>query len=215
MAELNKREMRDRLGNVEQIRDILLGSELRGYEQRFQRLETDLSSLQKEVRDRLDLIQDTLSSEMKAMADALEKKLKYLSLTTHDETTKLWQKIDQTNQKTYNTIEAINKNFAAKTSTLKDDITQTREQLQSETQVLKARIFEELEKGFSNLVENKVSRADLAEILFELCIKVKGTEFVPDLQEAMENRLQAEFLLPENEDDSEERPETASPSGVA
>lgn len=207
MAELNKKDMRDRLGNVEQIREILFGSQLRGYEQKFDKMEADFVSLQREVRDRLEQMQSSLTSEMKALADSLEKKLKYLSLTTHEETTKLWQKIEQTSQKNSSTLEALNKNFNTKTSTLKEELTQTREHFQADSQTLKTKIFAELEKCFSNLKDTKVSRTDLAEVLFELCIKVKGTEFVPDLKEAMESRLQAEFLLPDEDAEEKDSPQ--------
>jgi len=208
MAELNKREMRERLGNVEQIREILFGSQLRTYDQRLDKMEADFAALKQEIHDRLDKIKESLSAEVKAIADSLEKKLKYLSLTTHDETTKLWQKIDQTTQKNYNTIEALNKSFNARANTMKEELGQTRDQVQAEIQLLKTKIFEELEKSFASLRETKVSRSDLAEVLFDLCIKVKGTEFVPDLREAMESRLQADFLLP----DQSASEESASPS---
>ncbi len=197
MAELNKREMRERLGNVEQIREILFGSQLRGYDERLDKMEADFAALKQEIHDRLDKIKGSLSAEVQAIADSLEKKLKYLSLTTHDETTKLWQKIDQNTQKHYNTIEALNKSFNGRANTMRDELAQTREQVQAEVQLLKVKIFEELEKSFASLRETKVSRADLAEVLFDLCIKVKGAEFVPDLREAMESRLQADFLLPD------------------
>lgn len=207
MAELNKQDMRDRLGNVEQIREILFGTQLRDYEQRIEKLEADSAAMNQELRDRLDQMQSTLSGELKAIADSLEKKLKYLSLTTHDETTKLWQKLEQTSQKNYNILETLNKTFTSKTANLREELTQTQEQFQTESQTLKVKIFEELEKCFSTLRDAKVSRVDLAEVLFELCLKVKGTEFVPDLKEAMENHLQTDFLLPE-----EERPSTKQTS---
>ncbi len=210
MAELNKREMRERLGNVEQIREILFGSHLRGYDQRLDKMEADFATLKQEIHDRLDKIKDSLSAEVQTISDSLEKKLKYLSLTTHDETTKLWQKIDQTTQKNYNTIEALNKSFNGRVTTMKDDLSQTREQFQAETQLLKVKIFEELEKSFASLRENKVSRADLAEVLFDLCIKVKGAEFVPDLREAMETRLQADFLLPDRSSEESDPASQAS-----
>lgn len=212
MAELNKQDMRDRLGNVEQIREILFGTQLRDYEQRIEKLEADSAAMNQELRDRLDQMQSTLSGELKAITDSLEKKLKYLSLTTHDETTKLWQKLEQTSQKNYNILETLNKTFTSKTASLREELTQTQEQFQTESQSLKVKIFEELEKCFSTLRDAKVSRVDLAEVLFELCIKVKGTEFVPDLKEAMENHLQTDFLLPE-----EERPApkpTSQSSGI-
>ncbi|MDB9313004.1 hypothetical protein PN462_07815 [Spirulina sp. CS-785/01] len=234
MAELNRKEMRERLGNVEQIREILFGTQLRTYEERFEEAENELETLgtnfeqlQQEVRDRLDAMEHSLTTlerslngEVQGMADALEKKLKYLSLTTHEENTKLWQRIEQFQQKYSTTLDTFNKNLNNKTHALREELTETQETFQTETQTLKTRIFEELEKCFSNLRESKVSRADLAEVLFELCIKVKGTEFVPDLREAMESRLQAEFLLPDNEEENQDEeddsdsPESNSASGI-
>ena len=53
----------------------------------------------------------------------------------------------------------------------------------------------------SDLTEVKVSRTDLAEILFELCLKVKGSDFVPDLKEAAETQVKTDFILPEENND--------------
>lgn len=197
MAELNRQDVRERLGNVEQIREILLGSQIRAYEQRLDKLEAEVGAMREEIRERLDQMQTTFAQEIKGTADSFEKKIKYLSLTTHDETTKLRQKVEQTSQKNYAVLETLNKTFSSRMAGLREDVTQTQEQLQNETRALKAKIFEELEKCFSTLQDSKVSRVDLAEVLFELCIKVKGTEFVPDLKEAVENQLQTDFLLPE------------------
>ncbi len=211
MAEMNQQDMRDRLGNVDQIRDILFGTQLRNYEQRIEKLEAESAEMRQEMHNRFDQMQNSLTGELKSIADSLEKKLKYLSLTTHDETTKLWQKLEQSNQKNYTILETLNKTFSTKTSSLREELNQTQEQFQLETQTLKAKIFEELEKCFSTLRDAKVSRVDLAEVLFELCIKVKGTEFVPDLKEAMENHLQTDFLLPEEE---QSQSQTSPSSGI-
>lgn len=73
MAELNKREMRERLGNVEQIREILFGNQLRGYDQRLDKMEADFATLKQEIHDRLDKIKDSLSAEVQAIADSLER----------------------------------------------------------------------------------------------------------------------------------------------
>ncbi|MEM8638625.1 MAG: hypothetical protein AAGG51_07430 [Cyanobacteria bacterium P01_G01_bin.54] len=197
MAELNRQDMRERLGNVEQIREILLGPQIRTYEQRIDKVEVELVELRQELRERLDELQNTIAQEVQGVADSFEKKLKYLSLTTHDENTKLRQKVEQTSQKSYAVLETLNKTFSSRVAGLREEVVQAQEQFQLESQALKTKIFEELEKCFSTLQDSKVSRVDLAEVLFELCIKVKGTEFVPDLKEAVENQLQTDFLLPD------------------
>jgi hypothetical protein len=38
---------------------------------------------------------------------------------------------------------------------------------------------------------------DLAEVLFELCLKVKGTEYMPESENLDNDSVKAEFLLPE------------------
>ncbi|NEO86138.1 MAG: hypothetical protein F6J87_18060 [Spirulina sp. SIO3F2] len=212
MAELNRQDMRERLGNVEQIREILLGPQIRTSEQRLDKLEAELVEMRQELRERLDEMQTSVSKEIQGVADSFEKKLKYLSLTTHDENTKLRQKVEQTSQKSYAVLETLNKTFSSRVAGLREDVVQAQEQFQTETHAIKTKIFEELEKCFSSLQDSKVSRVDLAEVLFELCIKVKGTEFVPDLKEAVENQLQADFLLPDQGNNAV--PQSTPPSGI-
>lgn len=206
MAELTKEEMRDRLGNVEQIRNLLFGRNIEEYEQRFEncenrldKIESDLSELGSQMRDRLTQIEESLLSEMRSTADSLEKKLKYLSLTTHDEITKLQQEIKLTDRKHTSNLNSLQINLVDKTNSLQTELDQSRDKLTKELQVLKEQVFEDIEQRFSNLENVKVSRVDLAEVLFELCLKIKGTEFIPDLKEAAENQTQTDFLLPEQE----------------
>lgn len=204
MSDIAKEQMRDRLGNIDQIRNLLFGKQIEEYEQRFKscdrrldKLESELASFQSEMRDRLTQLQESLSSEIRSGLDSLEKKLKYLSLTTHEETSKLQQAVNLTNQKLSQGVESLDRKVNHQANFLKNEMTQTREKLEGEFQSLKTQIFAELEKGTSELKDSKVSRVDLAEVLFELCLKIQGTEFVPNLKEAAENHIQAEFLLPE------------------
>lgn len=203
----NKTDLtRDRLGNIEQIRDVLFGQKAQEYEQQFanydQRLdkvETDLTQLQIETRDRLRNLQDTFSSELRGTLDSLEKKLKYLSLTTHETTTNLQQQLQSTNSENDKELAALSKSVADKSALLKEQLTETREQFDADLQVLKEQLFTELDKGFAFLKESKVSRAVLAEVLFEMCIKVKGSDVFPPVAE--DGSVQTSFLLPEEEID--------------
>jgi SMC interacting uncharacterized protein involved in chromosome segregation len=204
MTDIGKEEMKDRLGNIDQIRHLLFGNKIKEYEQLFEsndrrldRLESELANFQSEMRDRLTQLQESLSSEIRSGLDSLEKKLKYLSLTTHEETSKLQQAIESTNKKLTQGVEALDKKVNYQANFLRNEVTQTREKLEGEFQILKQQFFAEMEKGMTDLKEGKVSRRDLAEVLFELCLKIKGTEFVPNLKEAAENQVQADFLLPE------------------
>jgi len=81
--------------------------------------------------------------------------------------------------------------------------------LQGDLDDLRSQIFEELERYVSLLTEVKISKDDMAELLFELGLRLKGTEFVPELQEMgngsesspLEPKIMAPELPPEPEAD--------------
>ena len=156
-------------------------------------------NFQSEVRDRLTQLQSSLRSEIDSTSDSLEKKLKYLGLTTHEETSRLGQDIKLVDQKHTAGIESLQKTVNDKTNALNNELFKTRQELEEDVQTLKNQVFEDIEQRFSDLETAKVSRSDLAEVLFELCLKIKGSDFVPDLKEAADNQTQTDFLLPEQE----------------
>jgi ElaB/YqjD/DUF883 family membrane-anchored ribosome-binding protein len=203
MADLTKDEMRERLGNIDRIRDILFGVQLREYNGRFNQIEAHLSTQQQEIRDRIDDVRTTLTTELRAISDSLEKKLKTLSLSTQEEGTELRHSIDHLNRKFSSNIEALNEMLDEQKTSVREEICQTRDRLQEDVQSLRTHVFQELNGRFSTLKEIKVSRNDMAEMLFEFGMRLKGTEVVPQLREAGETDALANLLLP----DQPERPE--------
>ena len=209
MTEITQEEMRKRLGNVSQLRDLLLGDKIEEYEgsfaqnsKRLDTLESSLMKFQSEVNERLNKMQDSLSQEINAAVDSLEKKIKYLSLTTHEENNKLKQEIEAKYKTASQSIDTLQTSLRSETSYIKDELFQTRNTLGEDLQNLKQQVLEKLETNLSELTETKVSRTDLAEVLFELCLKVKGSDFIPSLKDASENTFNEEFVLPEEKNES-------------
>ena len=197
MTDITKEEMRDRLGNIDQIRDIIFGSQLRDFETRFDKLESDLSMLQQEIEDRTEQVKTVLSTEMRAAVEALEKKFKNLNLNTQEETADIRQQIDRVNRKFSNSLEALDEAIDKQSNSIRDELSQTRDRLQEDVRSLKNQVFEELTRRFSVLRDEKVARDDMAEILFELGMRLKGTEFVPELKEVADSNIEPEVLLPQ------------------
>lgn len=197
MAEITKEEMRERLGNIDQIRDIIFGSQLREFQNRFDKLESEISMVQQDIQDRVEQVKTTLSSELRSAVDAMDKKFKNLNLNTQEESTEIRQQVDRINRKFSTSIESLDEAIDNQTNSIRDELSQTRERLQEEVRNLKNIIFEELERRFSVLQDGKVSADDMAEILFELGMRLKGTEFVPELKEVAETKLEPEIFLPE------------------
>ena len=198
MDEVTKEEMRDRLGNVDQIRTLLFGTQQKEYEGRFKKLESELSNLQQEMRDRLTQLHEMFSTELRAAVATLEQKIQYLSSTSQDKFSDVRQQIDRTEANFSEQLTTLTETVETQRESLANEIADSRRKIKEEIQTLKTQIFEDMNKRFSGLKDSKVSREDLAEILFELCMRVKGTDFA-ELNEAGEYKIKADLMLPERQ----------------
>jgi DNA anti-recombination protein RmuC len=184
MTELNREEIRERLGNIDQIRDIIFGPQLREYNSRLDKIESNLSLMEQEMRERIEQVKNACLTEVRASVDSLEQKIKSSNLNYQNENAELRQLIDRVNKKFSSSIEALDQTIDSQTSSIWNNLSETKEKLQEDNRNLRIQIFEELERRFTTLSGAKVSRDDMAEILFELGLRIKGTEFAPELKDA-------------------------------
>lgn len=184
MSGLSRDEMRERLGNIDQIRDIIFGSQLREYDGRIDKIESNISLLEQDMHERIEQVKTVCLTELRASIDSLEQRIKSMSLTYQNDSADIRQVIDRVNKKFSTSIETLDKTVDTQTNSIRNDLSETRTKLQEDTRNLRTQVFEELDKRFSSLKNTKVSRDDMAEILFELGLRIKGTEFAPELKEA-------------------------------
>lgn len=184
VSQIRREELYDKLGNIDQIRDIIFGSHLREYNSRFEKLESDLSNVHQELRDRIHELKVSFTTELRIAVEALEKKLRAQQTTSEAERNDLRQQIERLNRKSSSSIEKLTEDLEQASATLREEIIETKDKLQEDARSLRLYVQEELERRLSALSGNKVSRDDMAEILFELGMRLKGTEFVPELEEA-------------------------------
>ncbi|GAB4277135.1 MAG: hypothetical protein Fur0025_02840 [Oscillatoriaceae cyanobacterium] len=199
MGDAIRDEMRDKLGNLDQIRDLLFGDRIRDYENRFLRMESELGAVRQEMQTSIEQLKNQLSAELNVAVNSIEKKLKYLSATADEEIEDIRQQLERSTQISSTSIAAIDKNFKSQTNSLQERISQTRQILEQEIDAVKSELLKELDKRYTNLGEAKLSRDYLAELLFELCMRVKGTDLVVDAKEPSETKRNAELLLPERQ----------------
>jgi hypothetical protein len=193
MGEITRDEIRERLGNIDQIRDIIFGAHLREYNSRLDKAESDISAMQQDMRDRLSDLKVVLASELRAAVESIDKRLKTISASTQEETADLRQQFDRINRKFTNSIETLDEAVEAQRVALRDELAQTRDNLQNDTRELRSLVLEELDRSFSILREDKISKDDMAELLFELGMRLKGSEFVPELREAAEEKVEEKY----------------------
>jgi len=180
MSELMSSDAYEKPGNLDQVRDLIFGPQLRDYNRRFEKIESDLSAFREETRDRIDGVKEIISRELRVAVESLEKKIKSLSATTQEEWSDLRQQLERTDKKFSNSLEALDSEVDASTMSLREEISQTRGKLQEDMRNLRAQIHEELDKRLSVLGDVKISRDEMAEILVELGMRLRGVESLPE-----------------------------------
>lgn len=213
MSEITKEEIRKRLGNLSQLQELLFGektkqydSQLAKYRQRFDKLESELLTWQSSIDRRLTLLENSLHQKIDSAIDVLDKKIKYVSVTTEEETSKIKEEITSLEKANEETIDEIKNSLNAQSHNLKTEIKQTKTTLDRDIQVLKGQLSDKIAEKFAELTTDTISRHDLAEMLFELCLKIKKADFVSQLP-ATDDHLShhnndgvpADFLLPPEE----------------
>ena len=187
MGEISKEEMRERIGNIDLIRDIIFGSKLQEYDTRLDKLESYLPLVEKEIGDRIEQVKADCLTELRASVNSLEEKIKSLNLNSQRDNADIRQLIDRSYKNFSHSLESIDKTVGSQTSSIRKELSETREKLQEDTRHLKSQVFDELERRFSTLTDAKLARNDMAEILFELGLRIKKAEFTPELKDASHN----------------------------
>jgi len=126
----------------------------------------------------------------------LEKKLKSYQAMNQEECADLRQQTDRLNKKFVSTIQALDESVHRQFGSVHTEITATKAKLREDVNSLRDLVLEELDRRFSSLQEAKVSRNDVAETLFELGMRIKGTEFIPTLKEVGEKNGSIDTIEP-------------------
>ncbi|NET33038.1 MAG: hypothetical protein F6K19_13635 [Cyanothece sp. SIO1E1] len=175
-GDLAQSALREQLGNIDQIREILFGPEIRASSNRLEQIETRLSVLKQEVHDRTEEMKQVLSTEIKAEFEALEKKVKTLNLKDNEEKVEIRQQIDRISKQLASNVDVLNETIDQQTTSLRNDFLASRDKLQDDFRGLRKQVSEEMERRIAILTEAKVARGDMAEMLFELGLRLKGSE---------------------------------------
>ncbi|HEY9668091.1 MAG TPA: hypothetical protein V6C91_14870 [Coleofasciculaceae cyanobacterium] len=195
MGEITQEEIRNRMGNIDLIRDIIFGSKLQEYDSRLDKLESHLSSLEQEMRDRTEQVKTACLTELRSSVESLEEKIKSVNFTSQKDSTDIRQLIDHTYKNFSSNLDSIDKTLNNQTASIRRELSETKERLQEENRNLKSEIFEELERRFERLTDSKLSRNDIADILCELGLRIKKAEFSPELKAANQTNGSDDVLL--------------------
>lgn len=159
-------------GNLDKIRDILFGNQVRDYEQRFNRLEEHLvkecSNLREDTKKRLDVIENYIKNEVDSLTTRLktEQNERNIAVTEVNEEFKnvvksLERKIAQLDEQTSQNQRDLRQQILDQSKTLDDDLKHNYKEL-----------LAALEKESQELHTQKTDRSTLARLFSELALRL-------------------------------------------
>lgn len=165
--------------NVDQIRDILFGGQMRDYERRFQdlaqRLETESARLRQDLDKRLALLEKRLDEQVDKLSKLLRQEIS-------DRT----QSVDDLESRMLQAQRSLRGELQGALQTLEADVASRDERLRTELAGLHSLLddrFAELAaqhtRADQEVRADKVGRADLAALLTEVALRLKGEFELP------------------------------------
>jgi hypothetical protein len=201
---VTKEEIRQRLGNILQIRDLLLGDKLEEYEYRFERMEKKISELaakfgdfQIETDTRFMQIQTSFQEEIDTSNNSIEARFKYLNTNTQAEINKFQQELSLASKKSSQQLESLQYSVNRQITFVNDELSHTKNTILTDFQNLKKLILDKLNEKTAELQGEKIGKNELADILFDVCLKIKDSDFAPEPKESSKNYLNGSTLSPD------------------
>jgi hypothetical protein len=161
-------------GNVEQIRDILFGVQMRDYDKRFglleERIQKEISNLRSEARKRFDALEDFIKKEVESLSDRLK--------AEQNSRAKSFQEISKEHRDTAKTlekkIEKLDEQLAKSSRDFRQQILDLSKSLSDEIHQKHQATSEALAQVAQELRSDKVDRSALSELFVEMAVGLSG-----------------------------------------
>lgn len=174
-----KKPATDADGNVDQIRDILFGGQMRDYERRFQemgqRLEAEMSRLRDSQDKRLAQIDKRLDEQFDKLSRQLRQEVTDRNQAVDDLESRMQQAARTARSEINNALDGLEGELKAVDERLRDALAE----LSSALNVRASEAAAAVSRASTELRAEKVGREDLSALLTELALRLKGDFDLP------------------------------------
>lgn len=165
--------------NVDQIRDILFGGQMRDYERRFhelnQRLEADLARLREAQDKRLAQIDKRVDDQLEKLSKMVRQEVEDRSSAVDDLESRTQQAARSARAEIGKALEGLGHDLAASDERLRSALSD----LQTAVDARAGETEAALSRAGAELRTEKVGREDLAALLTEFALRLKGDFDLP------------------------------------
>jgi hypothetical protein len=174
--------------HIDQIRDIIFGAQKREYELRFGQIESDLAAFREGLQKQIDELKDVLAAQIANAFQSVDKKMKLLAATGQEDSANLRKQLE-TAERTFTTsISGLVQESSESISRLHKDLADSQNKLLLEVRTIKEQLNRDFESRLHTLQENKISKEAMAELFFEIGMKLKDVQLVTELQKVAKSR---------------------------
>jgi hypothetical protein len=170
-------------GNVDKIRDILFGSQMRDYDTRFSRLEESLLKESADLRDttrkRIDALENYIKKELESMAARLKSERE--ERTGADK--QLASEAKSLSESLTKKIESVQDEAGEGHAQLRNQLLEQSKSLAEEIREKQAEMSALVERRYQELRAQKTDRAALAAMLTEVALRLNDEFQMPDAEE--------------------------------
>jgi len=167
------------MGNIDKIREILFGGQMRDYDRRFSRVEEQL------VKDSLELREDTrkrfeaLEAFIKAELAALTDRLQAEQRTRDDAVSGLWRGVHESSQTLSAKLGEAQEQTAHAHSELRQQILSQSQDLNDEMRRKQDEVTALIQREVADLNHGKTDRSSLATLLTEMAMRLNNDLKLP------------------------------------
>jgi hypothetical protein len=182
-AQSQPQVLRGGAGNVDKIRDILFGSQMRDYESRFARLEETLIKETLEIRDTNRRRFDQLESYIKKEFETVQTRVKAERDERTDGASQLSRELKELNDSLSRRIRDLDDRETTVERNLRSDLLQQARDLTEEIRARHDELAAILEKRVGELRDGKTDRAALATLFNEVALRLSDQFQIPGAEE--------------------------------
>lgn len=166
-------------GNVDKIRDILFGSQMKDYETRFSRLEETLLSQTAELRESTKKRLDGLETYLKKELEALQSRLKTERDERSETVKQVAREVKDLGEALSRKLREIEDHSSESERGLREQILQQSKDLLEEIQARHTELSSLVDRRIQDLSTSKTDRAMLGALLTEMAMRLTDEFHLP------------------------------------
>lgn len=163
-------------GNLDKVRDILFGTQMRDYEKRFNRMEErfmkECTNLRDDTRKRLDSLETYIRQEIESLGEIVKKQqstqdeaLKDLAQELRNQTISLEQKVSHLDEQSNKTAKDLRQQILEQSKNLDDEIQQKFSEM-----------LAVIERETKELRIDKANRSTLSALFAEIAMRLRSEQ---------------------------------------